>query len=156
LQRSLGFSQLSAFPGNRFKVVADLLTVSKDFFFAGAAADVTPELRPILSQFLMGTTKVLAVLSHAVASGSDIFEVLPNLRFVMMAAVVMSNITPVAMPVIASVLIPTSSMIAVSPSVIALPIRVLVSPEVRVLFPVFAVGIHGNRRDNQSPSNHCA
>jgi hypothetical protein len=104
----------------------------------------------------MGTTKVLAVLSHAVASGSDIFEVLPNLRFVMMAAVVMSNITPVAMPVIASVLIPTSSMIAVSPSVIALPIRVLVSPEVRVLFPVFAVGIHGNRRDNQSPSNHCA
>ena len=59
----------------------------------------------------------------------------------MMPTVVMTNITPVVMPVISSAMIPSSSVIAVPPPVIALPLVVLiVFPEVRILLSVLSVG----------------
>jgi hypothetical protein len=58
-----------------------------------------------------------------------------------MPTIVITNVTPVVMPVISSVVIPSSSAIAVAPSMIALPLAVLVVfPEVRILLSVLAVG----------------
>jgi hypothetical protein len=87
-----------------FEVTADLLAVLKDFLFAGSVADIVPKLCSILSQLLVIPAQLPAILFDFIARIANVFEILSNLRLIMMATVVMINITSVVVIIVSSVI----------------------------------------------------
>jgi hypothetical protein len=134
---------------NFFYVIADLLPVLIDFFFAGSVADIASKLRSIFSQLLVIPAQLSTILVDFIAGIADIFEILSNLGPVMMPTVVMTNLTPIVMLVVSSVMIPSSPAIAVTLLAIALPVTVLVVfLEVRILLSILCVGSRRCSGDN--------
>ena len=78
-------------------VFVDLFEVRANLFSAGAIA-------PIFSQLLIIPAQLLAILFDFIARIANVFEILPNLRLVVMAAVVMMNITSVVVTIVSSVI----------------------------------------------------
>src|SRR5262249_47186057 len=101
-----------------FEVIAELLAILKDFFFAGSVADIALKLGPILSQLLVIAAQLPSILLDFIAGTVNIFEILSNLGLVVMTAVLMVNIMfvfmlfttsvmpvfPIFAPVMASIL----------------------------------------------------
>jgi hypothetical protein len=110
-----------------FEVIADLFAVPKDFLFAGAVVDVPSKLGSIFFQLLVIPTHLSAVLFNFIAGIANIFEIPSNLGLVVMAAVVVTNITPVFMLLISSVM-PIFSIMVV------MPFAVVPIPPVMILF----------------------
>src|SRR4029077_1407981 len=85
------------------EVIADLLTIFKDFFFAGSVADITSKLRSIFSQLLIIPAQLLAILFDFVAHIANVFEILSYLRLVVTASVIMMKISSVVVIIVSSV-----------------------------------------------------
>jgi hypothetical protein len=121
---------------NFFYVIADLLPVLIDFFFAGSVADIASKLRSIFSQLLVIPAQLSTILVDFIAGIADIFEILSNLRLIMMPTVVMTNLMPV---------------ILIMSLVVTVPLAVMTPPlAVMIVFPemimvLFILGV-GSRR----------
>jgi hypothetical protein len=148
VQSCLVLPQFSSVAADFSQVGADLLAVPANFCFAGAIADIAPQLCSVSSQLLIITAQLLAPLADLISRIANVSEILSNLRLIMVAAVVMTNITPVVMLVISSVVIPSSSTIAV-PSLVMAPFALMiVSPELIMPTAIVGVGCRGSDWDN--------
>lgn len=136
IQCSLILSQLPTVLANFLEIIPDLLPVLEDFLFAGSVADIPPQLRSIFSQLFIVCPQLAATLVHFFSRCADVFEVLSNFRLVVMAAVVMTNVTPEVMFVLSRVMALPAAVIAVPPPVTAISSPMLAPFAVIVVSPV--------------------
>ena len=111
IQSCLVLPQFRSVFANLFEIIADLLTVFTDFFFASSVANVPSQLRAIFSQLLVIPTQLLATFFDFVSCIANIFEILSNLRLIMMATIVMTNVTPIIFVMSLVVTVPLAVMI---------------------------------------------
>src|SRR4030095_14464381 len=127
----------------------------------GSIADIAPKLRSVFSQLLVIPAQLLAALFDFVSRIANIFEILPNLRFIMVAPVVMTNIAPVVLLVMPSIMtFPTavariSSAIMAFPPTVKLPVTVALT-EMMMAIAILSVSCRGYPGDDKNPRNHCA
>jgi hypothetical protein len=95
------------------EVTADLLTVLKDFLFAGAVTDIPPKLGSIFSQLSIVRTQFLAVLLDLFSCAADRSKTLSLFCFMMVTMAAMINDTPEMMPV--ALILVLFLMIAIAP-----------------------------------------
>jgi len=91
----------------------------QDFGFAGAVANVPPQLGAVFSQLRIILSQLLSGLVHFLARSADIFEVLANFRLVVMTAVVNAA-------VMTAVIVRRATAMIV-PSAIAMEVALVVS-----------------------------
>jgi hypothetical protein len=138
-------------------VIADLLTVPKDLLFAGPVTNITPKLRSILSQLSIIPAQLLAAVLDFLARRANIFEVLLNFRLIMVATVVMTNVTaevvivmpammtfPTAVAEISSAMMAFPPIVAQISPTVKLPVTVAL-PEMLMAIAILSVGC---RRDS--------
>jgi hypothetical protein len=136
------------------------LAVPIDLFSAGAIADIAPKLRSILSQLLIIPAQFPAILADFISRIANVFEILSDLRLIMVATVVMTNVTPevvIVMP--AMMTFPTavaeiSSTMMTFPTIMAqisptvkLPVTVAL-PEMMMAIAILGVSCRGYPRDD--------
>src|SRR4029453_2003567 len=102
--------QFSSVVADFFYVSVDLLTIPTNFCFAGAIADIAPKLRWVSSQLFIIPAQLPAILFDFISRIANVFEILSNLRLIMVATVVMMNITSVVPIIVSSMIIPFSSV----------------------------------------------
>ena len=109
IELRLVIAEVYAIAVDLFQVTPDFLAIFEDLSFARAVAQITPELHAIFLQLDV----VLAQLGPAVAyffpRPAHVFEVLPYLRFIMMAAIIVASISMrearIGMPIITPVVL---------------------------------------------------
>ena len=87
-------------------------------------------------------TQLPAILLDFISRIANIFEILSNLRLIMMPTVIMTNITPVILIMSLVVTVPLAVMI--------------VFPEMIMVLFILGVGSRRCSRNNQNPRNHRA
>src|SRR5262245_3287162 len=115
-------------------IVADLLTVLHDLRLAGAVANIPAQLRAVVSQLSIVFAQVRPFLSYVCARSTDIPEVLPDFRLVVMTAVVPAAVMTAIVTGISSVIIVAPSATVVTPVVLR-TIKLLAV----ILFPAFVL-----------------
>src|SRR5262245_57782544 len=89
-------------------IVADLLAVLHDLRLAGAVANIPAQLRAVVSQLSIVFAQVRPFLSYVSARSTDIPEVLPDFRLVVMTAVVPAAVMT---PIVAAVTTPIVAVV---------------------------------------------
>ncbi|HXF74691.1 MAG TPA: hypothetical protein VNN13_01255 [Methylomirabilota bacterium] len=129
------------------QIVADFLSVIEEFRRARAVAQIFAQFAAVLSQLRVVAAQLPAVLTHLGAGAPNIFEVLANLRLMMMAAMTVPSTVPMQ---------PSLLMAEVAPvmgrAVKFLGMRVVPSFVLAVIFKVIlGVGGHKKPRNSQAP-----
>jgi hypothetical protein len=144
------------------------LAISIDLFFAGAIADIAPKLRSVFSQLLIIPAQLLAALFDFISRIANVFEILSNLRFIMVAPVVITNIAPVVLLVMPSIMTFPTAVARISSAIMAFPpIVAQISPTVKLpvtvaltemmmSIAILSVSCRGYPGDDKNPRNHCA
>src|SRR5437899_6249453 len=93
-------------------------------------------------------TQLPAILLDFISRIANIFEILSNLRLIMMPTVIMTNITPVILIM--------SLVVTVPLAVMTLLAVMIVFPEMIMVLFILGVGSRRCSRNNQNPGNHRA
>jgi hypothetical protein len=148
VQRVLILPQLYPVLADFLQVISDFLPVLKDFLFTGSVADIPSKLGAIFSQLLIIRAQFSATSLDFLAGGADVLEVLPNLRLVVTAPIVMTNITPEVPFVMSLVMSLPPFLMTVPFAVIAAPLSVMViAAVVMIAAIVLRIGCRGQYWD---------
>src|ERR1044071_7133542 len=74
--------------------------------FAGAAAEITPKLHTIFSELAVVLVQLAPAVAYFSARAMHVFEILPYLRFVVMAAIVIATISMIEARIGTMVIVP--------------------------------------------------
>jgi hypothetical protein len=99
------------------------LAVLTDFIFAGSVANIPPKLRPVLTQLLIIAPQLPSILRDFIAGIANVFEILSNLGLIVMAALLMMNITSIVLLFTTSVMTVFSIVAPVMVSVVFVIVR---------------------------------
>jgi hypothetical protein len=147
-QVGLILPQLSPVVADFLQIISDLLPVLQDFLFAGSVADIPSKLGSIFSQLLIIRAQFAATSLDFLPGVADVLEVLANLRLVVTAPVVMTNITPEVAFVMSPVMSLQPFLMTVPFAVVALPFSVMVVAAIMLMATiVLRIGGRGQYGD---------